>query len=98
MRCRIDAAREGVRLDGHVSIPSYSRANALQQYVYVNGRPVRDRLIAGAIRGAYADVLARDRHAVAALFLDARSGAGRRQRPSRPRPTSASAIPAWCAG
>jgi DNA mismatch repair protein MutL len=65
----VDAAREGVRLDGHVSIPSYSRANALQQYVYVNGRPVRDRLIASAIRGAFADTLARDRHAVAALFL-----------------------------
>ena len=54
---------------GHVSVPSYSRANALQQYVYVNGRPVRDRLIAAAIRGAFADTLARDRHAVAALFL-----------------------------
>ncbi len=65
----LDAVREGVRLDGHVSIPSYSRANALQQYVYVNGRPVRDRLIASAIRGAFADVLARDRHAVTALFL-----------------------------
>ena len=66
----IDAEREGVRLAGHVSIPSYTRANALQQYVYVNGRPVRDRLIAGAIRGAYADVLPRDRHAVTALFLE----------------------------
>ncbi len=65
----IDAAREGVLLDGHVSVPSYSRANALQQYVYVNGRPVRDRLIAAAIRGAFADTLARDRHAVTALFL-----------------------------
>lgn len=65
----IDAVREGVRLDGHVSIPSFSRANALQQYVYVNGRPVRDRLIASAIRGAFADTLARDRHAVAALFV-----------------------------
>jgi DNA mismatch repair protein MutL len=65
----IDAAREAVQLDGHVSIPSYSRANALQQYVYVNGRPVRDRLIASAIRGAYTDVLAHDRHAVAALFV-----------------------------
>ncbi|MDQ6435041.1 DNA mismatch repair endonuclease MutL [Mesorhizobium sp. LHD-90] len=65
----IDALREGVRLDGHVSTPSYSRANALQQYVYVNGRPVRDRLIASAIRGAFADTLARDRHAVATLFL-----------------------------
>jgi DNA mismatch repair protein MutL len=65
----VSARREGVTLDGHVSVPSYSRANALQQYVYVNGRPVRDRLIAGAIRGAFADVLARDRHAVAALFM-----------------------------
>ena len=52
-----------------MSVPSYSRANALQQYVYVNGRPVRDRLIAAAIRGAFSDTLARDRHAVAALFL-----------------------------
>ena len=65
----IDAAREGVRLTGHVSIPSFNRANALQQYAYVNGRPVRDKLIAGAIRGAYADVLPRDRHAVTVLFL-----------------------------
>ena len=66
----IDAEREGVRLSGHVSIPSFTRANALLQYVYVNGRPVRDRLLAGAIRGAYADVLPRDRHAVTALFLE----------------------------
>ncbi len=65
----IDAGREGVRLSGHVSIPSFTRANALQQYAYVNGRPVRDKLIAGAIRGAYADVLPRDRHAVTVLFL-----------------------------
>ena len=65
----IDAAREGVLLAGHVSIPSFSRANALQQYAYVNGRPVRDKLIAGAIRGAFADVLPRDRHAVTVLFL-----------------------------
>ncbi|MBB6466255.1 DNA mismatch repair protein MutL [Aminobacter lissarensis] len=65
----IDAARESVRLEGHVSIPSYTRGNALQQYAYVNGRPVRDKLIASAIRGAYADVLPRDRHAVTVLFL-----------------------------
>ena len=65
----IDAEREGVRLSGHVSIPSFTRANALQQYAYVNGRPVRDQLIAGAIRGAFADVLPRDRHAVTVLFL-----------------------------
>ena len=66
---RVDAEREGVALTGHVSIPSYTRANALQQFVYVNGRPVRDRLMAGAIRGAFADVLPRDRHAVTALFI-----------------------------
>ncbi len=65
----LDAGREGVRLQGYVSIPSFTRANALQQYAYVNGRPVRDKLVAGAIRGAYADVLPRDRHAVTALFL-----------------------------
>jgi DNA mismatch repair protein MutL len=65
----IDAEREGVRLTGHVSVPSFTRANALQQYAYVNGRPVRDKLIAGAIRGAFADVLPRDRHAVTVLFL-----------------------------
>lgn len=65
----IDAMRDGVHLAGHVSIPSYTRANALQQYAYVNGRPVRDKLIAGAIRGAFADVLPRDRHAVTVLFL-----------------------------
>jgi DNA mismatch repair protein MutL len=65
----LEAEREGVRLEGRVSLPSYSRANALQQYAYVNGRPVRDRLLAGAIRGAFVDALPRDRHAVAVLFL-----------------------------
>ncbi|MFC5385971.1 DNA mismatch repair endonuclease MutL [Aquamicrobium segne] len=65
----IDAMRDGVKLEGYVSIPSYTRANSLQQYAYVNGRPVRDKLFSGAIRGAYADVLPRDRHAVTVLFL-----------------------------
>jgi DNA mismatch repair protein MutL len=65
----IAAEREGVRLEGRISIPSYSRGNALQQFANVNGRPVRDRMIASALRGAYADVLPRDRHAVTALFL-----------------------------
>ena len=65
----VDAERGGVRLEGLVSLPSYSRANALQQFVYVNGRPVRDRLIAGALKAAFADVMARDRHAVTALFI-----------------------------
>ncbi|MBX3576405.1 MAG: DNA mismatch repair endonuclease MutL [Rhizobiaceae bacterium] len=66
----LDAAREGVGLTGYASLPSLSRANALQQYAYVNGRPVRDKLLAGAIRGAYADALPRDRHAMTALFID----------------------------
>ena len=78
----IDAAREAVRLSGHVSIPSFSRANALQQYAYVNGRPVRDKLIAGAIRGAYADVMMRDRHPVVVLFLTLDPAHRRRQRAS----------------
>jgi DNA mismatch repair protein MutL len=65
----LDALREGVHLGGQVSIPSFTRANALMQFAYVNGRPVRDRQIAAAIRAAYADVLPRDRHAIGALFL-----------------------------
>jgi len=65
----IDAERDGVGLTGYVSIPSFTRGNALNQFAYVNGRPVRDKLIAGAIRGAYMDVLPRDRHAVTALFI-----------------------------
>ena len=63
------AERDGVRLEGYVSVPSLTRANGLQQYAYVNGRPVRDKLIAGAVRGAFADVLPRDRYPVTALFL-----------------------------
>ncbi|MCB1383977.1 MAG: DNA mismatch repair endonuclease MutL [Notoacmeibacter sp.] len=66
----IDAEREGFRLSGFASIPSFTRGNALHQFVYVNGRPVRGKMMAGAIRGAYMDVLPRDRHAVAALFID----------------------------
>ncbi len=66
----IDAARDGVRLSGYAGLPTYSRGNAQQQYLFVNGRPVRDRLLAGAVRGAYTDFLARDRHPVLALFLD----------------------------
>ena len=66
----IDAEREGVRLTGFASLPAFSRGNALHQFVHVNGRPVRDKMLAGAIRGAYADRLASDRHAVCALFID----------------------------
>ena len=66
----VDAQRESVRLTGLISLPTYSRGNAQMQYVYVNGRPVRDKLFAGAIRAAYLDYLAHDRHPVAALFID----------------------------
>ncbi|MFC0632619.1 DNA mismatch repair endonuclease MutL [Brevundimonas balnearis] len=66
----IDQTRESLRLSGYAGLPTYSRGNAAHQYLFVNGRPVRDRLLQGAIRGAYADFLARDRHPAAALFLD----------------------------
>lgn len=62
--------REGVRLSGVASLPTYNRGVGDHQYLFVNGRPVRDRLLIGAVRGAYADMLARDRHPVVALFLD----------------------------
>ncbi len=67
---RIDATREGLRLTGYAALPTYSRGAAVAQYLFVNGRPVRDRMLAGALRAAYQDVLARDRHPAAALFLD----------------------------
>ena len=66
----IDAEREGVRLNGFAGLPTFSKANALTQYFYVNGRAVRDKLLAGALRAAYLDYLPRDRHAVVALFLE----------------------------
>ncbi len=66
----IDAAREGVRLGGVAGLPTFNRGVADHQYLFVNGRPVKDRLLIGAVRGAYAEMLARDRHAVVALFLD----------------------------
>lgn len=67
---RIDAAREGLRLSGFAALPTYSRGAAVAQYLFVNGRPVRDRMLTGALRAAYEDVLARDRHPAAALFID----------------------------
>ena len=78
----IDAEREGVRVDGFAGLPTLSRANTLGQYLFVNGRPVRDKLLVGAVRGAYADYLPRDRHPLLALFVDARGARGRRQRAS----------------
>ncbi|EME70187.1 DNA mismatch repair protein [Paramagnetospirillum caucaseum] len=66
----LDAERDGVRLTGWAGLPTYNRASAAAQYLFVNGRPVKDRLVIGAVRGAYQDVLARDRHPVVALFLE----------------------------
>jgi DNA mismatch repair protein MutL len=66
----IDAARDGFRLSGLAGLPTLNRALPRDQYLVVNGRPVRDRLLVGAVRGAYQDVLARDRHPIVALFLD----------------------------
>jgi len=70
----ITAERDGpsgiMRLTGIAGLPTYNRGVADHQYLFVNGRPVKDRLLVGAVRGAYADMLARDRHPVVALFLD----------------------------
>ena len=70
----IAAEREGVTVEGFAALPTLTRANALGQYLFVNGRPVRDKLLVGAVRAAYADYLPRDRHPLLALFvtLDAR--------------------------
>src|SRR5579871_2649382 len=65
----VRAEREGVAVEGFAASPSLTRANALGQYLFVNGRPVRDKLILGAVRAAYADYLPRDRHPVVALFV-----------------------------
>lgn len=66
----IDLSRGPVQLTGVAGLPTFNRGVADHQYLFVNGRPVKDRLLVGAVRGAYADMLARDRHAVLALFLD----------------------------
>ena len=66
----IDAIREGIRLSGHAGVPTLNRGNAAMQFLFVNGRPVRDRLLLGAVRGAYREFLASDRHPLLALFLE----------------------------
>ncbi|MDP5278660.1 DNA mismatch repair endonuclease MutL [Sphingomonas sp. DG1-23] len=66
----IDFARESLTLGGVAGLPTFNRGVADHQYLFVNGRPVKDRLLAGAVRGAYAEMLARDRHPVVALFLE----------------------------
>jgi len=66
----IDCVREGLRLAGVTSLPTFNRGMADHQYLFVNNRPVKDRLLVGALRAAYRDLLARDRHPVAALFVE----------------------------
>lgn len=67
---RIDAEREGIRLTGYAGLPTLNQAYARSQYLFVNGRPVRDPLLTGAVRGAYQDLLARNRHPMVALYLE----------------------------
>ncbi|WP_417269397.1 DNA mismatch repair endonuclease MutL [Celeribacter sp.] len=66
----IDAEREGLHLTGYAALPTYSRGSAVSQFLFVNGRPVKDKLLVGALRGAYFDFLSRDRHPAACLFID----------------------------
>ena len=65
----VRGGREGLAIEGFAGLPTLSRANALGQYLFVNGRPVRDKLMLGAVRAAYADYLPRDRHPIVALFV-----------------------------
>ena len=67
---RLEAEREGLKLTGYIGLPTLNRGNAQHQYLFVNGRPVRDKLLHGAVRGAYRDFLAHDRHPLVALFLE----------------------------
>ncbi len=66
----VRAARDGIAVEGFAALPTLNRANALGQYLFVNGRPVRDKLMIGVVRAAYADYLPRDRHPVVALFVE----------------------------
>ena len=66
----ISSTRENVSISGYVSLPTYNKANSLSQYLFVNSRPVRDKLLLGAIKGAYQDVLASNRYPSCALFID----------------------------
>src|SRR5437763_12680511 len=65
-----DCARDGLRLTGVISLPTFNRGVADQQYLFVNSRPVKDRVLVGALRAAYLDLIARDRHPIAALFVE----------------------------
>ncbi len=69
-RSTLTGCARSARLSGLAGLPTYAKANSLSQYLFVNGRPVRDKVLIGAIRAAYADLLPSDRHPVTALFLD----------------------------
>jgi DNA mismatch repair protein MutL len=71
---KLSAEREGVRLTGFIGLPTFSKSNSLAQYFFVNGRAVRDKLLAGALRAAYADYLPRERAAAAILYLECDPG------------------------
>ncbi|PZQ45381.1 MAG: DNA mismatch repair endonuclease MutL [Micavibrio aeruginosavorus] len=66
----VDAAREYVNVSGYAGLPSFDKGSAQHQFLFVNGRPVRDRLLLGCVRAAYSDLLSRDRHPVVALYID----------------------------
>ena len=66
----LNAVRENVVLQGFAGVPTYSRGTGSEQYLFVNNRPVRDKLLLGVVRAAYQDFLARDRYPVVALFVD----------------------------
>ncbi len=66
----LDTERDGFHLTGYAALPTYSRGSSVAQFLFVNGRPVRDKLLIGALKGAYMDFLSRDRHPAAALFID----------------------------
>ena len=65
----LETEREGISLTGHASLPTFSRGNSSAQHIFVNGRPVRDKLLLGAVRAGYSDFLSRDRHPVVVLHL-----------------------------
>ncbi|HEY5239441.1 MAG TPA: DNA mismatch repair endonuclease MutL, partial [Rhizomicrobium sp.] len=66
----VEASRESAKITGYAGLPTYNRANSLMQFLFVNGRAVRDKLLVGAVRGAYADFLAGDRYPALALFIE----------------------------
>jgi DNA mismatch repair protein MutL len=66
----LDATRENIRITGFAGLPTMNKATSQWQYLFVNGRPVKDKLVIGAVRGGYMDVLARDRHPMVALFVE----------------------------